>query len=64
MEEQISAARRSYNMSVKHYNDLVRMFPTNLIALALSFRERPFFELPEGHDERPDVMGRFRSHES
>jgi LemA protein len=64
VEEQISAARRSYNMSAKLYNDGVRMFPTNFIAMALSFSEMPYFELEPGHDARPDVMARFRSHQS
>jgi LemA protein len=61
VEEQISAARRSYNMSVKHYNDSVRMFPTNLFAMALGFDERSYFELPDGHGSTPEVMARFRS---
>ncbi len=63
VEEQISAARRSYNISVKGYNDAVRMFPTNFLALALRWTERPYFELPEGDGARPDVMARFRSHQ-
>lgn len=63
VEEQISAARRSYNMAVKGYNDVVRMFPTNLLALVLGYRERPYFEVPAGHDARPEVMARFRAHQ-
>lgn len=64
VEEQISAARRSYNASVKAYNDAVSMFPTNLFARVLGFKERSFFELPQGQTEAPDVMARFRSHEN
>lgn len=63
VEEQISAARRSYNMAVKGYNDVVRMFPTNLLALVLGYRERPYFEVPAGHDATPEVMARFRAHQ-
>jgi LemA protein len=62
VEEQISAARRTYNMAAKGYNDAVRMFPTNLLAALLGYRERPYFEAPAGHDATPDVMARFRSH--
>jgi LemA protein len=62
-EEQISAARRSYNAATKNYNDAVQMFPTNLFAAVLSFKPREFFEAPAGHDATPDVMGRFRSHQ-
>lgn len=64
VEEQISAARRAYNASVKLYNDAVHMLPTNLIALMLRWGDRKYFELPEGHGERPDVMARFRSHQA
>ena len=45
-----------------HLNDAVQMFPTNLFAAALSYRPRGFFEAPAGHDAKPDVMARFRSH--
>jgi LemA protein len=40
VEEQISAARRSYNAASKNYNDAVTMFPTNLLAALLGYRER------------------------
>jgi LemA protein len=63
VEEQISAARRTYNAAVKNYNDAVQMFPTNVFAAALSYRPRAFFEAPAGHDANPDVMARFRSHQ-
>ena len=64
VEEQISAARRAYNASVKMYNDAVRMLPTNLIAGLLRWSDRRYFELPESQGERPDVMARFRSHQA
>jgi LemA protein len=63
VEEQLSAARRAFNMSVKQYNDAVRMLPTNLIARVLGWRERAYFELAAGEGERPDVMERFRAHQ-
>jgi LemA protein len=63
VEEQISAARRTYNMAAKLYNDAVRMFPTNLLAAVLGYREREYFEVPAGQDAPVDVMARFRSHE-
>jgi LemA protein len=61
VEEQISAARRTYNAAVKHYEDALHMFPTNVLARLAGFRERPYFEIPAGHDERPDVGARFRA---
>jgi LemA protein len=63
VEEQISASRRTYNAAAKAYNDAVQMFPTNLFAAVLSYQPRVYFEAPAGHDARPDVMARFRSHE-
>ena len=63
VEEQISAARRSYNMAAKQMNDALRMFPTNLLARTLGWTERAYFDAPVEHHEPPDVMGRFRSHE-
>jgi LemA protein len=63
VEEQISAARRSYNMSVKHYNDSVRMLPTSLFALIMRYEQMPYFELPKEHAQPHDVMARFRSNE-
>lgn len=62
VEEQISAARRSYNAAAKNYNDAVQMFPTNLFAALLGYQARAFFEAPKGHEANPDVMARFRSH--
>jgi LemA protein len=64
VEEQISAARRTYNAAAKNYNDAVEMFPTNLFAAVLSYKPRGYFEAPNGHDANPDVMARFRSHQS
>jgi LemA protein len=61
VEEQLSAARRSYNAAVQHYNDSLRMVPTRWIAGLAGFTERPYFEVPDGHGERPDVGARFRA---
>jgi LemA protein len=60
VEAQIAAARRTYNAAVKMFNDMLRMFPTNLLAKAFGYTSRPYFELPDGQGERPDVMARFR----
>ena len=63
VEEQISAARRTFNAAAKAYNDAVRMFPTNLLAAVLGHRERTYFDAPESESKPVDVMQRFRSHE-
>jgi LemA protein len=60
-EEQLSAARRAYNAAVKHYDDNRRMFPASLLALALRYEARPYFELTEPQAAaRPDVAAQFR----
>jgi len=64
VEEQISAARRSFNMSVKHYNDAVRMLPTNLLARILRYEPMPYFDMPDHQGEPHDVMARFRQHQA
>ena len=63
VEEQISAARRSFNMAVKHYNDGVRMFPTNALARMLGYEPMPYFDMPDHQGEARDVMARFRQHQ-
>src|SRR5574341_1439500 len=45
-ENRISVERKRYNDAVQVFNVTVRQFPGNLIASALGFRERPFFEGP------------------
>jgi LemA protein len=45
VEERLSAVRRSYNMSVSQYNNLVEMFPSNLVAKSLGYKQKKFFEI-------------------
>ncbi len=45
VEEQISAARRFYNTSVKDYNNAVETFPANLVAALLRYRKKVFFQV-------------------
>jgi LemA protein len=47
VEERISAARRGFNASVLEYNNLVGLFPMNLVARALGFRTRAYFASPD-----------------
>ncbi len=63
VEEQISAARRTYNAATRTYNDAISMFPTNLLAALLGYRERSYFETTAREEARPEVMERFRADE-
>ncbi len=44
-EDKIQAARRFYNGGVRDLNTKINLFPTNIFAGMLGFKEREFFEL-------------------
>lgn len=50
-EEQISAARRTYNAHVESFNTYVSFFPINLIAPAFGFNKYDYFEIAENEKE-------------
>lgn len=47
VEEQLSASRRFYNSAVTDYNNTVLMFPSNLVAGIMGFKERQVFQIDE-----------------
>lgn len=51
VENKIAAARRFYNNSVQEYNTGREQFPAVLIAGPFGFKERDFFEAPEGRTQ-------------
>ncbi|WP_333654953.1 LemA family protein [Dissulfurispira sp.] len=54
IEEQISASRRAYNAAVTDYNNGVEMFPLNIAARIMGYRQKPWFEIPD--EERKPVV--------
>ena len=44
IEDKLAAARRYYNTTVYRYHTVMQSFPTVIVARALRFREREFFE--------------------
>ena len=46
-EEQISAARRSYNAAVTSYNNAVEKFPSSLFASMFGHKRKAVFVIPE-----------------
>ena len=48
VEEQLAAARRTYNAAVTDYNTGVESFPANLVARPLGFERRTLFEAAAG----------------
>lgn len=59
IEEQISAARRFYNTAVTEYNNAVEMFPSNLIAVAMNYRQRRLFVTSQQDRQNVDVRSLF-----
>lgn len=57
-EDKIQASRRFYNGAARDLNTKVQMFPTNLFAGMLGFKQREFFEVEETEAvaEAPDVQ--------
>ena len=56
-EGKIAYARQYYNDEVRSYNTKVQSFPTNAIASKFGFKEREYFQAPEG--ERGPVEVKF-----
>lgn len=56
-ESKIAYARQFYNDTVMRFNTRIQMFPTNMIAGLLGFKEREYFETEEG--ERGPVKVEF-----
>ncbi|MBT4855906.1 LemA family protein [bacterium] len=56
LEEDIQLARRYYNGTVRNYNVLCTIFPSNIIASLASFKEAEFFEVSNSEErDTPNV---------
>lgn len=60
-EEQLAAARRTYNASVTDYNNAVQTFPTNLLAGMFGFTRKEVLSIPEAERATPNVKNLFNS---
>ncbi len=61
VEEQLSAARRTYNAAVLSFNNGVQLFPSNVIASIRGLRTRSYLETPEPERNNVDVRELFNS---
>jgi LemA protein len=52
-EDRIQAARRYFNGNVKDFNNVVEMFPSNLIARMINFASSEFFEIEDTRQRDP-----------
>jgi len=46
-ENRISFARQAYNDTVMNFNNVIQMFPTNIVGAMFGFKEQSFFELED-----------------
>src|SRR2546428_4833596 len=61
VEEQLAAARRSYNGAVTDYNNAVQSFPGSLIAGSMNFGTRTMFVAEEKKRGDVDMKGLFKA---
>ena len=54
-EDKITYARQFYNDSAMHFNNLVEMFPSNIIAGMFGFKKFEYFKIEEKEKEAPKV---------
>ena len=54
-EDKIAYSRQFYNDTVLMYNNMIQMFPSNLVASRFNFTEAEFFEAPDADREVPEV---------
>lgn len=57
IEDKISYARQFYNDTVLMYNNMIQVFPSNIIAGMFGFKSEAFFEAKE--EERKNVQVKF-----
>lgn len=61
VEEQLAAARRSYNGAVTDYNNAAQTFPNSLVATTMNFGTRTMFEAEEHKIADVDMRGLFKA---
>ncbi len=61
IEEQLSAARRTYNGAVTSYNNAVEMFPTNILAGMMNYSRKEVLAIPEAERQSPSAKDLFRN---
>lgn len=52
-EDKIAFARQFYNDTVQHYNSAIMMFPSNIMAKILKYKEKEYFKVNE--EEKKEV---------
>lgn len=60
-EEQISAARRSFNAAVTSFNNKVETFPSNIMAGIMGYKRKQVFEIPDTERKNVNAKNLFES---
>lgn len=60
IEEQLSAARRTYNANVLIFNNKIETIPSNIFARILDYRKMEMFTIKESDKEKPNVKELFK----
>jgi len=60
IEEQISAARRTFNSAVTDFNNGIEMFPSSILAGIMGYRRKAVLEIPQSERENPSVGQLFK----
>jgi len=61
VEEQLAAARRSYNAAVTDYNNAVQTFPSSIVAGSMNFGTRTMFVADVAKRGDVDIRGLFKA---
>lgn len=61
VEDQLAAARRSYNSAVTNYNNALEMFPTNVVANMLTYQPAELIAVPEAERRNVNVAELFKA---
>lgn len=59
IEEQLAAARRTFNACVTEYNNVVESFPSNIVAGMFGFSKTDWFQISDTERQAPDLKGQF-----
>lgn len=54
-QDKIMASQRFYNGMVRDFNTKVQVFPTNIFAGMLGFKDYEFFEVKESEQKKPEI---------
>jgi LemA protein len=56
-EDRIGSARRAYNDSVLHCNNIIQTFPSSIVARVAGFRSGEFFETEAAEEREVPAIG-------